>query len=49
MSIRLICPPAQAAAALAGLADAFTMISVRGPRPCRGDDPRVRYYLEVQP
>jgi len=49
VSIRIITLPAEAAAAVARLREAFTVIAVRGPYPCRGRDLRVRFYLEVTP
>jgi hypothetical protein len=47
VSIRIICLPAEAETAVARLRGAFTVIAVRGPYPCRGEDLRVRFYLEV--
>jgi hypothetical protein len=49
VSIRITALPEQAAAAVAALRRVLPVIAVRGPYPCRGEDQRVRFYLEVQP
>ena len=49
MNIRIIALPAEAAAVAKVLGTVLPVIAVRGPYPCRGDDLRVRLYLEVQP
>ena len=49
MNIRIIALPAEAAAAAKVLAGVLPVVAVRGPYPCRGEDQRVRLYLEVQP
>jgi hypothetical protein len=41
--------PDEAAAAVAVLRRVLPVIAVRGPYPCRGEDRRVRLYLEIQP
>lgn len=49
MNIRIIALPAEAAAAAKVLSAVLPVVAVRGPYPCRGEDQRVRLYLEVQP
>jgi hypothetical protein len=49
VSVQIIALPADAEAAVAALRQVFTVIAVRGPYPCRGQDLRVRFYLEVTP
>ncbi len=49
MNIRIIALPAEAAAAAKLLGTVLPVIAIRGPYPCRGEDQRVRLYLEVQP
>jgi hypothetical protein len=48
VNIRIITLPAVAALAKV-LRDVLPIIAIRGPYPCRGEDQRVRLYLEVQP
>jgi hypothetical protein len=49
VNIRIIALPDQAAAAAKLLGTVLPVIAVRGPYLCRGEDQRVRLYLEVQP
>jgi hypothetical protein len=49
VSIRIIALPDEAAAAVAVLRRVLPVTAVRGAYPCRGEDRRVRLYLEVRP
>jgi hypothetical protein len=49
VNIRIIALPADAVAVAKVLRDVLPIVAVRGPYPCRGEDRRVRLYLEVQP
>jgi hypothetical protein len=49
VNVRIIALPADAAAVAKLISAVLPVVAVRGPYPCRGDDLRVRLYLEVQP
>ena len=49
MNIRIIALPDEAAAVAKVLGTVLPVIAIHGPYPCRGEDQRVRLYLEVQP